>query len=175
MPAKKPVLEVNYGDQPDEAAQKKAEFDALIGNWYSTASKLAALTDQEAAMRQEIYDFLYPSDDPRRSEAQTEHFQMPGGWVLKIETRINTTIDRAALDVAKKLILELEADEDGVIPSLDGVITYSPKLSESGYRDAHPKVREILAENQVLQSAPGKPGIKLELPKSAQAKARPKE
>lgn len=170
MAAKKPVNEVEYKDAADKEA-----FSALVGRWWNQieiAKNAAAL---ELQLRNEIFARFYPEGSPERAKAGSEHFGMPGNWVLKIDRKINAKIDRAALDVAKRLVLQLEADEDGVIPSLDGVITYKPELSDSGYRDAHPAVRKILAETQVLEFNPGTPQIKLELPKSAQPKATPKD
>lgn len=171
MPAKKPVNEIEYED-----SKQKEEFHALIGSWYSAMNEAAAVIEREAKLRKEVYDFIYKMDDPRRSVAATEHWALPGNWVLKVETRINAKIDKAALDVVKKLVAELKPDpETGEVPSLDSVVRYEPKLSDAGYRDAHPKIRELLAENHAVEFNPGMPGIKLELPKSAQPKATAKD
>jgi len=165
MAAKKPVNEVVYKD-----AEEKKQYEMLIGQWWGAVAEAARAVELESELRAKVFDKLYPLDDPKRNEPGSEHFAMPGGWVLKIERKINTTIDKAALDVVKKIAATLEPDEDGVVPSLDPVIRYEPKFSDSGYRDAHPKIKELLAENHVLTSNPGKPAIKLELPKSAQPK-----
>lgn len=169
MATKKPKLETGL------TGDKKAEFDALIGVWYQAANALIAAEAQESALRTKIYDMLYADDDQRRSVAGSDHFAMPGGWELQIERRVNCSIDRATLPLAQKVIAELEPDpETGVVPSLDGVIQWSPKLSDSGYRNIDARAKEVLEQFSVLEFKPGKPGVKLVLPKSVQAKATPK-
>lgn len=166
MAARKPVTEVKV----DEA------FSALIGDWFGAVEAAKVAVEREAALRTAVYDKLYKSDDPKRSEAGTEHFGMPGGWVLKVERRINCRIDKAALDSARKALAELGPDpETGEVPSLDSIIRFEPKLSDSGYRDASSVVKSVLADMEVLEFNPGTPGIKLELPASAKPKAKPKD
>lgn len=166
MAAKKPVTAIKV----DES------LSALIGDWYNAQETAKLAVERESALRAAVYDRLYKSDDPKRSEAGTEHFGMPGGWVLKVERRINCKIDKAALDVAKKAIAELPPDpETGEVPTLDSIIRYDPKLSDAGYREAPQIVKQTLADLHVLEFNPGTPGIKLELPASAKPKATAKE
>jgi hypothetical protein len=145
------------------------EFSKLIGEWYNAAEAAKGAAARENELRLQVFGKLYRPDDPKLAEPGTDHFGMPGGWVLKIERRINTKVDVAALDAVKKALAEMQVDEDGVAPTIDAAIKYKPDFSESGYRDLRDDVKALL--NDALTRTPGSPGVKLELPKSAQPKA----
>lgn len=154
---------------PVQNVELTTELQELVAQWYSAAAAASTAAAKENALRLQLFGQFYQPEDKRLSEPGTEHFGMPGGWVLKIERRINTKIDQAALDAVKKELATLEVDEDGVAPTIDAAVKYKPDFSESGYRDLRADVKTIL--NHALTRTPGSPGIKLELPKSAQPKA----
>lgn len=160
MAAKKPVKQVEI----------TAELETLIGEWFSAGQSLERAVARENELRLQVFSNFYKADDPCLSEPGTEHFAMPGNWLLKIERRINTKVDQSLIGAIKTEIATLEADPDsGELPTIDAALKWKPDFSESGYRDLRDDVKVIL--NKALTRTPGTPGIKLELPKSVQAKA----
>lgn len=153
MAAPRPTLEI----------EQTKELDDLVGEWYRTAQQLAAIKQSEAEARDALFSYFYKTDDPKRSQAGTEKFSMPGGWALEVERRINWKIDEAALDSCKKAIAALPVDSSGELPSIDACIKYKPSFSESGYRALRDDVRLIL--DDALESKPGQPAITLIAPK----------
>lgn len=160
MPTKKPVAEVKM----------TPELNTLIGEWWTQAELAGKAVLKENELRLKVFNQFYKSDDPRLADPGTDHFQMPGGWVLKIERRINTKIEIALLDAVKQEVDALPIDEEtGEKYALGGVIEYKPAFNDSKYAKLPEPVLKIL--NKALTRTPGTPGIKLELPKSVQAKA----
>jgi hypothetical protein len=157
--------------RPTIEIEQTQELDKLVGAWYNAAQQLVAIKEAEAEARDALFSYFYKSDDPKRSQAGTEKFGMPGGWALEVERRINWKVDEAALDACKKTIAELKVDESGELPSIDACIKYKPTFSESGYKTLRDDVRLILSD--ALESKPGQPAISLIAPK-AEAKPKPK-
>lgn len=146
------------------------ECEKVLADWYSAATELKALGTREGELRAQLYSFFYAEDDVKRSEAGTEKFKMPGGWVMAIERRINVSIDQAQLNSIEAEVQKLAIDEDtGEMPTIGPAIKMKPSFSESGYRDLRDDVKALL--NAALEFTPGTPGLKLEPPK-AKATAR---
>jgi hypothetical protein len=158
--------------RPIKEVPQTPQLDKLVGKWWNAHKALGEAAEIETEARMALYAYFYKETDPKRSEAGTERFGMPGGWVLDIERRINVKIDQAALDPIKKVISELPPDPDtGEMATIDAAIKYKPDFSESGYRNLRADVKVILSE--ALTFTPGKPGFKLEY--KEKAKAKPKD
>lgn len=162
MAARLPVKKVEITD----------ELEKLVGDWFEKKQASDLASENENAARLVLYAHFYAENDPLRSEAGKEKFSMPGGWQLEIERRINARIDRATLATCKAAIDALPPDPDtGEVPSLDAIIRWEPKLSDSNYKTAPDRVKEILGE--CLTFTPGSPGLKLEQKVTANPKAMP--
>lgn len=162
--------EIHEFEMPDGAMQsmtKRQFFDVAMGELYEKANKLAASKEQEAVARSRVRDLLYP--DGWDSEG-TDKYQLPGGWVLEFEKRINVSIDKPALPAIAEAIAALPVDPDsGEVASMDA-ISYKPDLSMSKYRLMRDDAKKLLSE--ALTFTPGSPGIKTIAPKQkATAKA----
>jgi hypothetical protein len=156
---------------PVQSVEIKPEIEQLIGEWFAASASAKEAAAKESELRMRVFQNFYRPEDPKLSEPGTDHFAMPGGWILKVGRVINTKVDVAALDAVKKQLATMEADEDGVVPSIDAAVKYKPDFSESGYRDLRDDVKELL--NAALTRTPGTPQIKLELPASAKTKPVP--
>jgi len=161
--------ELHEFELPDGTLQKMTKrqyFDVAMGDLHVKAAALSAAKDAESVARTRVRELLYPDD---WDWIGTDKYQLPGGWVLEFEKRLNVTIDKAQLQAVKEAIEALPVDPDsGEMASMDA-ISYKPDLSLSKYRDMRPDAKAILAE--ALTFTPGSPGIKAVAPK-AKAKAK---
>lgn len=148
------------------------QLEEAIAGWYEAANKLKTADAIESAMRLALVDLLIAQDSKKRREGGKDRFAMPGGWQLDIEHRINVKIDESLLQAVQDEIKALPVTEDGEIVSIDKAVVFKPSLSESNFNLLPDEAKVIL--NKCLTWTPGKPGVKLELPKSVQAKVKPK-
>lgn len=156
---------------------KKEYYDHLMALWYPQQAELSALVEREKNYRNQIAKLLFPDG---WDEDGTTKFEMPSGWVLEFERRLNVTLDKAALPSIIEAILALPPDpETGEIGSVAGVISYDPKMSLSGYRKMRPDAKALL--NDAVEIRPGTPGMKMKPPsarastKASDQKARGRE
>lgn len=139
---------------------KKEYYDYLMALWYPKQAELAALVVSEKEFRNAISALIFPSGWDKDG---TEKFEMPSGWVLEFEKRLNVTIDKAQLPAIKEAIEKLEPDpETGEMATLEGVISFDPRMSLSGYRNMRPEARALL--DDALEIKPGTPGLKIKAP-----------
>lgn len=144
---------------------KKEYYDYLLALWYPQQAELAALVVRENQFRKAISDLLFPTG---WDVDGTTKFEMPAGWVLEFERRLNVKIDKAQLPSIKEAIEKLEADEEtGEVATLEGIISYDPRLSLSKYRTMRADAKALL--NDALEIKPGMPGIKMIPPKQKAA------
>lgn len=156
---------------PVQECAMTPELEKAMGEWHAAviASKEAAARENETRMA--VFAHFFPEGDPRRSAGGKDKFQMPGGFVLEIERRINVKIDKAALPAVRQVVSEMPVDpETGEVPTIEHAIRMAPEFSESGYKALPEHVRLIV--NDCLTFTPGTPGLKLEPPKAAKPSAK---
>lgn len=155
-----------HQEEPFEGT-KRQYFDFLMGAHYPLANQVKALTQQEKEMRAAIVALLYP--DGYDAEG-TDRYELPGGWKLDIDRKMNVAIDEAQLSAIREEVAKLEIDpETGEVPDFDACIKTKLDFSMSGWRNLRDDVRVLLGE--ALTFKQGSPGFKLKEP-SARATQR---
>lgn len=122
-----------------------------IGQWYDLQNKLAALKDQEMALRQEIFAAQFPT--PAEG---VNSLDLPEGWTLKGTYKINRTIDEAALPAVLEALRKKKL-------ATEALVAYKPSLVIKGYRALSDDHRRILEQALVIK--PGAPSLELIAPK----------
>jgi hypothetical protein len=152
---------------------KQEYFDKLAALQHVHAAKAAEHARIDKECRQQLDALLYPDGYPTKENRQdgTDKYELPGGWTLEFERRINVKIDEAQLQSIEQEIAKLPIDpESGEVPTIGSAIRHRPELSMSAYGNLRDDVRVIL--NQALTFTPGTPGVKFVAPKpKAAAKA----
>lgn len=147
-------------------------FDAVMALQYDCATKVAPLVAIEVECRKALDGLLYPNGYPTNNNRQdgTDKFELPSGWVMEFQRRINVKIDEAQLPSIKEEVSKLPVDEEtGEMPTFGSALKFKPDLSMSGYGNLRDDVRVLL--NQALTFTPGTPGVKV-IPPKAKAAAK---
>lgn len=160
------VIDPETGNLVERQLTKRQYFDIALGDWYAKSNAFAAAKEAEAEARTKVIQLIYPDS---YDEEGTEKYQLPAGWVLEMEKRINVKVEQAVLAGLIEQIEKLPVDENGEMPTIDAAIKMKPDFSMSGWRDLRPDVKVILQD--ALTFTPGTAGVKLK-PPSAKATAR---
>jgi hypothetical protein len=155
------VGSTEHGEPIIERMTKRQYFDRIMADWHVKASALAAAKLAEDYARAKITELMYPDS---WDEDGTDKFELPGGWVLEMERRINVKVDAEALPAVRKIVSELPVDEEtGEMPTLEAAIKMKPDFSMSGFRNLRDDVK--VAVRECCTFTPGTPGVKLNAPK----------
>jgi hypothetical protein len=157
--AKKPVLDVKGLDETQKAA-----LYAKIGEWQKAKSKAAEWTAKEMDLRKEIVAEFFPAD----CEEGKNNMKLEWGKQLGFTRVINRSVEKVQLKAA----LELEAAKkaadptykSNILPIIDEVIQYEPKVSVSAYKELSEESRLLIAD--IVTVKEGAPTLALETPKT---------
>lgn len=148
--AKKPVSSVKSFDET-----RKAELYAKLGEWHKAAAKQAEWRAKELELRDELAAFF---DNPTEG---TNTLELDYGKVLKLNAKVNRSVDKAQLEAYKALATA--AHDTEALKLLDSVIAYDPKVMVGDWKKLEPADRLKLAD--VITEKPGTPELTIETPK----------
>lgn len=184
MAASIPVQPIPFKNDPAVIVEELPNGEIFQGTEWELFTRLGAiqadaaarakvLNDLDTICRQRMQRLFYPTGYPMNKETHrmdgTDKFELPAGWTLEFEKRINVKIDAAALPSIAEAVAALPVDEEtGEVPSIGSAIRAKPEFSASGYGNLRDDVRVIL--NEALEFTPGTPGIKMVPPKQVAAK-----
>lgn len=124
-----------------------------IGQWNELQRQLEAIKQQELTLRKELFEeaFANPAEG-------TNTLDLPEGWKLKGNYKLNRKLDEAALPEVLKELRKLHV-------KTDSLIKYKPELSTTEFRKLTPEQEKVLAAAMV--TTPGTPSLELVAPKGA--------
>ena len=125
--------------------------DILLAEWNAISTQLAYLKEREMALRLQIYAAMFQSPPEG-----TSTIDLATGWKLKAVTKVNRSIDIAALTAVRQRFAEI-----GV--PFDPLIRWTPELSTKEYRALSEPTRAVFDE--CLIAKPGTPSLQLVPPK----------
>lgn len=129
------------------ASPEQATIEQLISRWYQAKATLVAAQQEERAAR----DALYAAAFPNKPDKGTHRKDIGYGKELKLTAKLNHTVDRAALEVAKPHVdPELMA----------ALIRYRPEVSETALvAITDPKVMALVST--FITTKPGSPSLEI--------------
>lgn len=108
---------------------------------------------REMELRKMISSLAFPN--PAEG---TTNLDLPAGWKLKLQYKLDRKVDEAALGAA---IIELQK----MLVNTDGLIARKPTLIVSAYRELTEEQRKVL--DQALEIKPASPVLELVPPKGS--------
>jgi hypothetical protein len=136
------------------AIQNRRDLDTVLAEWKQAASVAKNAAELESALRDELVRIAF---DPSLTEEGTKRIPLDDDFDLKAVFKQNYNLaNRDAVDEALTKI-EALGNEGKFIA--ERVVTYSPKLSLSEYRELAPQYKRIIDE--VLTVTPGKPAVEI--------------
>jgi hypothetical protein len=130
---------------------------SLITEWYSLTKEIEAFKEKQMKREMELRRLLVAALFQTPAEG-TQYEDMPAGWRLKLQYKIDRKVDEAALPAVKDRLREI-----GVNPDL--YVVNKPELSLTSYRLLTEEQRQIL--DQALIIKPASPTLELVPPKPA--------
>lgn len=125
----------------------------LLSEWYEMSVELKALRAKEMAMRKMIFGKAFV--DPKEG---TNKFELPDGYVLNGQYKLERKIDQGALDALKVKLRDKQVNPDKLVE-------YKPSLVLREYRKLDEDARQLF--DQCLIVKPGSPSMEVVLPKRA--------
>lgn len=150
--AKKPVLSAKALSEEEQAA-----FYATLSEWKKAKDKAAEYAAKELELRNALVAKYFPN-----GTEGTNTMTLDYGKALKADIKVNRSVDRAQLNA----LLEIErpkGEESNILPLLDEVISYDPKVSVSAWKELAPEDKLLLAD--IITEKPGTPSLSIETPK----------
>jgi len=122
--------------------------------WIEITETLAALKEEELALRLALVEAYFPNADPEG----TATLELQDGWELQLTMRMNRTVANG------------KGEADAVMRQLppevaEKVFAWKPSLQLRGYRKLAPDHKALV--DSVVTSTPGTPALKLVAPKEA--------
>ena len=127
------------------------DLHTKIGLWNDLQKQLASIKEQEATLRSEIFQEVFPA--PAEG---TNTVDMPMGWKLKGTYKLNRSFDESALPAILEQLRKKKV-------KMDGIVLYKPSLDTRAYRAMDPEHRHLLEQAMVIK--PGMPSLELVAPK----------
>lgn len=127
------------------------DLHTKIGAWNTLQCQLAAIKEQEMALRTEIFKEIFPQPTEGTNTAD-----MPEGWKIKGTYKLTRTLDESALPAVLEQLRKKKV-------KTDSVILYKPSLDTKAYRLMDPDHRHLLEQAMVIK--PGAPSLELVAPK----------
>lgn len=116
-----------------------------LAAWNDIKSKITELEAQEVEMRKDLFATAFPNPE---EGSKYNKIDLPNGYMLQGDYKINRRVDEAALDVVRK-----EMD-----PIYFGrTFRFKPELSKSGFKDLPDEQKRIAS--QAIIAAPGTPSL----------------
>lgn len=155
--AKKPVASVRTMDET-----QKAELYDTISEWHKAKAKAAEWTAKEMELRKAIGAKFFAD-----ATEGTNNLALDYGKVLKFTKTISRSPDKAQLNAVlfeeRKKLAEDPEYKSNVMPLIDDVISYEPKVSVSEWKKLDADQQKLLAD--VVTEKDGAPSLSIETPK----------
>ena len=122
-----------------------------LSNWYKLVEQLAAVKDAEMELRKKIFAAYFPNPIEGTNKAP-----LAGGWIIKVDHKINRTVDVPTLtNMAAELVAA------GI--DMSSLIKYKPEVAISEYRKLGEDDRKKF--DQILVIKEGSPQMEIVKPK----------
>lgn len=159
--AKKPILIVAKLPETDRTI-----FYAALDNWFQANEKAAAAIAAEKKAREEFAAAYFGN-----ATEGTNTIELGFGKQLKVECRINRTIDKAQLEALKAFAAD-EADQapdaialrKQVAALLEELIRYKPDLSITAFKALNEDQKKIVGD--LVTEKLGSYGVEIHTPKA---------
>lgn len=116
-----------------------------LEQWNALKSQLADLTEQERALRVELFGLAFPNPE---EGSKYNKLDLPNGYMLQGDYKINRRVDEAALDTVRKQMDPI---------AFGRTFRFKPDLITAGLRDLSDDQRAIAS--QAIIAAPGTPTL----------------
>lgn len=162
MATRKPMLKL------DE--DRVEQLNEAMRVYHQAVARAKAAAEDLGLAHSDLIAVLYPNGPKTRG---VDTWDIGYGYQLKVEFPMNFTLDKTAIEPAKKMVSELPMiEETGEVPSLDGIIKYKPEFNETAYRSAPESVKDVCRKLNLFGWSWGK--AKIEVKEPGQSKAAPK-
>lgn len=150
----------------------QSKLDEAIGVQMHAASVASEAVANEREARSAVIGLLYPNGlDNEKSGVQ--NWEMPGGWILKIDVRITVTVDKTLVQTVEEELKLMPPDPDsGETHTLEGTVVYKPDFSVTGYKGMSQTAKDVCARAGLFTFKHGTPGVELAAPKEVVGKAK---
>jgi hypothetical protein len=130
-----------------------AVTQADLNLWYTLQEQLAAVKEQEMALRKKIFAayFAHPKEG-------TNTESLADGWVIKGQFKIDRQVDPESLVTMRPYLTQ-----EGI--SVDNLIKYKPELILPEYRKL--SAEQMVKFDNILKIKPGSPSLEIVKPKRA--------
>lgn len=116
-----------------------------LATWHALKAQAAELALQEVELRKEIFGDAFPAPE---EGSKYNKLDLPDGYMLQGDYKINRKIDEAALG-------EVQKQMDAVM--FNRAIRFKPELNKSGFKDIPEDQRKLL--NAAIIATPGTPSL----------------
>lgn len=156
--AKAPVASVKTMDE----TQKAALYEK-IGEWVAAKAKAAEWTAKEMELRKELFAEYFPD-----AQEGTNNLNLEWGKQLKANCVISRNIVKDELAALRTVEAQKLADDanykSNIMPLIDLVVEYEPKLVVGEYKKLSAESQLLLADMITIKD--GAPSLSLETPKT---------
>ncbi len=118
-----------------------------LAAWHDLKARAAELGAQEVALRKELFGEAFPQPE---EGSKYNKLDLPDGYMLQGDYKINRKIDEAALG-------EVQKQMDQVM--FNRAICFKPKLNKAGFKDIPEDQRTILSA--AIIATPGTPSLEV--------------
>jgi hypothetical protein len=123
--------------------------------WSETAVMLENVKEQEMKLRLELFGAAFPEVAQAPSKVGSFTALLPHGWKFKVEAKLNTRVDDAALPAVLTKLQEMQ------VPT-DKLFKYTPSLYISEFKKLSPDAKKVLGD--VITQSRGAPKVTLVAP-----------
>ena|ERR1700761_5564018 len=150
----------------------QSKLDEAIGVQMHAASVASEAVANEREARSAVIGLLYPNGLDNE-KAGVQNWEMPGGWILKVDVRVSVTVDKTLVKLVEEELKLMPPDPDsGEVATLDGVVVYKPEFSVTGYKGMSQTAKDVCAKAGLFSFRHGTPGVELAPPKEVVGKAK---
>lgn len=118
---------------PEQPKLTPEQAMAALANWFTQSQQLAALRAAEAPARQQVANYFIPEP-----EEGTNRVDIGGGYDLKLDHKLNRTVDEAAL----LAVTAQQAQALGL--DFTALFRWKPELNIGAYRTLTPAQRDFV-------------------------------
>lgn len=141
---------------PDE------EFNKDSAEWMELTARMAANKAREIELRNKIITKVFKNGSV---PVGTTNVVLPEGWVLKLQGKVNISVDESLVGQTKQMIEEKVAAGELAPFVFDDVIKYKPDVSLTGLNGLTEEQRHVI--RNCLNEKPGQAAIEITKPKRA--------
>lgn len=120
-------------------------FINKLNEWNTLRAQITELEAKEIELRKELFATAFPNPE---EGSKYNKLDLPNGYMLQGDYKINRRVDEAALDTVRK---EMDPIAFG------RTFRFKPELSKSGFKDLTDEQKRIAS--QAIIAAPGTPSL----------------